>query len=164
MATERAAILFGCYRKGDAADPEIYTAAIAAVLSRYPAEVVVTVTDPRTGLPSRCQWLPTVKEVRDACEAEMEPVRAAERREWIERQQEHRREEDRQLAADRARRPTLDELRAKYGPNWGLSSGTTRDEAEAAAQRRREEMQRANDRIRAREKARSEAVSRHEPT
>jgi hypothetical protein len=68
LAIQRTALLFGCYRKGDANDPEIYTAAIAATLADYPAEVVEYVTDPRTGLPSKLKWLPTVAEVREACE------------------------------------------------------------------------------------------------
>jgi hypothetical protein len=69
-ATERTRLMFGCYRKGDANDPDTYTAAIAAVLAEYPAEVIKAVTDPRTGLPRKVSWLPTVKEVSDACDAE----------------------------------------------------------------------------------------------
>lgn len=81
VATRRAAILLGCYRKGDAEDPETYSASVAAVLSTYPQEVAYRVTDPRTGLAGRSQWLPTVAEVRAACEAEMAPSRAQARRE-----------------------------------------------------------------------------------
>lgn len=61
-------MLFGCYRKAEANDPEVLTAAIAAVLSEYPYDVVEYVTDPRTGLPSTSKWLPSVFEVREACE------------------------------------------------------------------------------------------------
>jgi hypothetical protein len=50
----------------------VYAAAICAVLDEYPDDVVVLATDPRSGLPSRCQWLPTVKEVRDFCDAIIE--------------------------------------------------------------------------------------------
>jgi hypothetical protein len=60
--------MFGCYRKGDANDPDTYTAAVAAVLALYPGEVVARVTDPRAGLPGRSNFLPTVAEVRAACE------------------------------------------------------------------------------------------------
>lgn len=62
--------MFGCYRKGDANDPDTYTAAVAAILAEYPVEVIKAVTDPRTGLPRKVSWLPTVKEVSDACEDE----------------------------------------------------------------------------------------------
>jgi hypothetical protein len=67
IAAKRAAILFGCYRRGDANDPETYSAAVTAVLTRYPQHVVEYVTDPRTGIPSDAQWLPSVAEVKQAC-------------------------------------------------------------------------------------------------
>ena len=67
---ERTRLMFGCYRKGDANDPDTYTAAVAAVLAEYPAEVIKAVTDPRTGLPRKVSWLPTVKEISDACDAQ----------------------------------------------------------------------------------------------
>lgn len=70
MSAKHAKLLLGCYRAGDANDPEVYTAAIIAILSDYPEDIQQTVTDPRSGLPSRVQWLPTPKEVKDACEAE----------------------------------------------------------------------------------------------
>lgn len=80
VASRRSAILLGCYRKGDAEEPEIYAGAVASVLATYPQEIAYRVTDPRTGLAGRSQWLPTVAEVRAACEAEMAPTRAAEAR------------------------------------------------------------------------------------
>lgn len=49
-AAQRAEVLFGCYRRGDANDPERYVAAIAAVLSVYETELIREVTDPRTGI------------------------------------------------------------------------------------------------------------------
>lgn len=64
---QRAAVLLGCYRKGDAQDPETYTAAVAAILSEYSMEVIQHVTDPRTGLARKTNWLPTVAEVDAAC-------------------------------------------------------------------------------------------------
>ena len=70
-AAERARVLFGCYRKGDANDPDTYTAAITAVLAEYAPEVMRAVTDPRTGIPRKLSWLPTIKEVSDACDAEV---------------------------------------------------------------------------------------------
>lgn len=68
--------MFGCYRKADANDPEIYTAAIAATLADYEPEIIQYVTDPRTGLPSKLKWLPTVAEVREACEGHADYVKA----------------------------------------------------------------------------------------
>lgn len=75
FAAERARLMFGCYRRSDAADPETYTAAVAMVLAHYPAEIVKAVTDPYGGLPARktdSGWsgLPDVADVKQACEGE----------------------------------------------------------------------------------------------
>jgi hypothetical protein len=67
--------LLGCYRTGDANDPEVYVAAVFAVLSDYPLDIVTAVTDPRTGIASKLKWLPTIAEVKAACEAIAEPRR-----------------------------------------------------------------------------------------
>jgi hypothetical protein len=67
IAAQRAALLFGCYRRGDANDPVTYSAAVTAVLTCFPEHVVEYVTDPRTGIPSDVQWLPSVAEVKQAC-------------------------------------------------------------------------------------------------
>ncbi len=60
--------MFGCYRKGDANDPETYTAAVTAILAEYSPEVIKRITDPRSGLPRKLKWLPTVAEVSEACD------------------------------------------------------------------------------------------------
>lgn len=75
LCLKRAKLLFGCFRKGEANDPEIFVASVAAVLGDYPASVVERVTDPRTGLARRCNFIPTIKEISDACDLEMEPLR-----------------------------------------------------------------------------------------
>jgi hypothetical protein len=69
-----ATIILGCYRVGDANDPEIYVTAVIAVLSRYPIEVIRKVTDPAIGLPSESKWLPSVAEVREACDKALKPL------------------------------------------------------------------------------------------
>lgn len=69
-AKRLAPVLLGCYRTGDANDPQVYVAAIIAVLSDYAPEVQRLVCDPRAGLPSRASWLPTVAEVKSACNTE----------------------------------------------------------------------------------------------
>ena len=69
-AAERTSLLFGCYRKGDANDPETYTLAIAAILADYDREVITRVTDPRTGIPRKLKFMPNPAEVAEACEAE----------------------------------------------------------------------------------------------
>jgi hypothetical protein len=120
-AAMRAKILLGCYRTGEANDPETYVAAIAAILSRYPQDVMTAVTHPVTGLPSKKNWLPTVKEVVDACDEANAPILQNELRlKRIKEQLEAREREE------RGERPSLAQLKEKYGPNWGIG------EAEAA--------------------------------
>ncbi len=93
-----------------------YVAAITAILARYPEEVITSVTHPATGLPSKKGWLPTVKEVTDACNEVMEPIVQNELR--LKRVKDQL--ETMQREAKRER-PTLDELQAKYGMDWGLN-------------------------------------------
>jgi hypothetical protein len=112
----RAKILLGCYRTGDANDPETYVAAITAVLARYPEEVITAVTHPVTGLPSSGKgWLPTIREVSEACAAAHEPIVQNELRLKRIKDQLEARER-----AERGERLSFDELKAKYGPNWGI--------------------------------------------
>jgi hypothetical protein len=101
-------ILIGCYRKGEADNPEVYTTALAAILEGYPESVVRFVTDPRTGLPGRSNWLPTIAEARGACETAMKPIREEAERE--------RRKRERGALPPPAKtwRPTREELMARY--------------------------------------------------
>ncbi len=68
LALERARLLFGCYRRSDAADPETYVVAVSALLSTFEADTVEHVTDPIVGLPASTNFVPTIKEIKDACE------------------------------------------------------------------------------------------------
>jgi hypothetical protein len=117
-ATDRARLLLGCYRTGDANDPETYVAAIAATLARYSQQIITDVTHPVTGLPSKKGWLPTVKEVFDACEELDDASRQKVARERRIREQLAARAEQDRMAAEK---PTLEQLKAKYGEDWGLT-------------------------------------------
>lgn len=118
-------MLLGCYRTGAANDPEVYIAAVVRVLSTYPMSIVHRVIDPVTGLPGRTKWLPTIPEINEACEelAERER-RIAQLDDQAERQIEARRAWE----ASKSAAPSMDDLKAKYGPNWGLNAeGTEAD-------------------------------------
>lgn len=104
-----ARVLLGCYRTGDANDPDVYSGAVIAVLSDYPLEIIKRVVDPRHGLPSTSKWLPTIAELKDALEAEMAPIRREEDRQ--EREREYR--ASLPPPVDRTKRPTYEELKAK---------------------------------------------------
>lgn len=75
FARERARMMFGCYRKSDAADPDTYVAALTMVLANYSEDVVAHVTHPVTGLPGRktqSGWSgpPDIADVKEACDNE----------------------------------------------------------------------------------------------
>lgn len=105
-----AKLLLGCYRTGDANDPAVYSGAVIAVLSDYPLEVIRAVVDPRAGLPSRSKWLPTIAEIKEACETIEAPRRAAAARERAALDQLAARA---LLESPRDERPSYDELKAR---------------------------------------------------
>lgn len=70
-ATERAKVLFGSYRRGDANDPDAYVAAVAAVLSLYDFDLMREVTDPRTGIQTTekfAPFMPNAGELKVYCD------------------------------------------------------------------------------------------------
>jgi hypothetical protein len=121
-------MLLGCYRTGDANDPQTYVAAITAVLARFPRDVITSITHPVTGLPSKKDWLPTVKEVFDACHEIYAPILENEARlKRIKEQVEMREREE------RGERPSMAQLKAKYGDDWGIGQEEKRAQPEAHA-------------------------------
>lgn len=77
LAARLAARMLGCYPAREMNDPETFATVAAAVLARYPEEVARQVTDPVRGLPSTNKWLPSIAEIREACEHAAYPIRAA---------------------------------------------------------------------------------------
>lgn len=110
---DRIEFILSAYRKNDLANAEGFIAQLAAVLELFPQEVVDYVTDPRTGVQSHIKWLPSIAEVRSACDERMAQLRAKHDREYP------------ALPApeiDRSGRETLEQLKARCGPNWGLKT------------------------------------------
>ncbi len=71
-AALRARLLLGCYRRGEANDPDTYVAAIAAVLALFEPEIIREATDPRTGIQTTekfMAFMPNAGEVKSFCEA-----------------------------------------------------------------------------------------------
>lgn len=122
FAAERAKILFGQYRRGDANDPEIYVASITAVLTDYCPETVRLVTDPRTGIATYEKfriWMPNPGELKAACEDIEAPARRErERQASIDRYK----QENALLEDHREGRLSIEELQAKYGQTWGIGT------------------------------------------
>lgn len=93
---------------------------LGMVLEQYPSDVIIHITDPRTGVQRHLKWPPTIAEIIDACDKRMQEKAAQKRFEnWG-------RNEVPLLEAPRDDRPTPDELKAKYGENWGLDQAPRR--------------------------------------
>ena len=112
--------MLDCFRTGGANSPETFVTAIAATLARYPDQVIYDVTDPTSGLPAKLDWMPTIKEVHDACERAYDPIRRQ-----VEQERQTAAQMAERIALEDARaqpRLTLDELKTRYGENWGMKS------------------------------------------
>lgn len=57
------------YRTDKVGNPEVFAAGLIAVMSHYPAHVLREVVSPTDGLPVRMVFLPSIAEVKTACES-----------------------------------------------------------------------------------------------
>jgi hypothetical protein len=88
-------------------------ASLGMVLEQYPDEVICYVTDPRTGVQRKSKWPPTISEVVEDLDAHVSFLKRKERFEnWGVGAP--------MIEAPKEDRPTLEELKAKYGKDWGL--------------------------------------------
>ena len=114
-------IIFSCYRADQYSDPDGYMDSLGAVLEQYPNDVIAYITDPRTGVQRHHKWPPTISEIVEACDNRIAELKRNERyRNWG-------KNEPLMLDAPQGNRTTLEELKAKYGPNWGLGEVTKVD-------------------------------------
>lgn len=119
-------------------------AAITAILAHYPEEVITAVTHPVTGLPSKKSWLPTVKEVTDACAEAVEPIKQHELRlKRIKDQLEARERESRN------EKPTLAQLKGRFGENWGLRQSENHKTSDMRSEENKAALEREQARVRA---------------
>lgn len=102
-------------------------ASLGMVLEGYSDEVIIYVTDPKTGIQRKSKWPPTISEIVEACDDHASYLGRIERaRNWG---------KDRPLMLEgppREDRPTLEELKARYGENWGLSLDSGRPKPQPA--------------------------------
>jgi len=133
-ATKQVSLFFGSFRKADADDPEVFTAGCLRLFTAYPPEIVQHVTDPLTGLCTQSEWLPSLKRVKDALSERHETVAARKAVQDRELEQIAARKAE---LANKNNRPTLEELKAKHGPNWGLQADVKAEDV-ARAERRRD--------------------------
>ena len=63
-AAQAAERLIGFYPTITASDPKVYAAGLVQLFSRYPEHLVAEAIDPVNGLPSECDYLPTIAKVK----------------------------------------------------------------------------------------------------
>lgn len=112
---QRQRILFSAYRADQYADPDGFMASLGMVLEQYPNEVIMFITDPRTGVQRGKKWPPTISEIVEACDEHIAGIKRREKfANWG-------KNDPLAIEGPKAEKPTLEALKAKYGENWGLS-------------------------------------------
>lgn len=120
-------MLSSSYRLDQFPDPDAYVVSVAAVLEGYPDDVIHHVTDVRTGMQRGCKFPPTIAEVVTACEVLMQDVARRKRlTNWG-------KNNPPLLDAPREQRPTYDELKAKYGDDFGIKAEQDKPKPKAKA-------------------------------
>ena len=105
---------------------EPYLLALATALKAYPRCVAMAAIEPASGIASEKTFGPgpTVADVVAWCEREVDWMRriidAANNDYVLAQKRTEAIAAERRGNEDRSQRPTLDELRCKHGPNWGL--------------------------------------------
>lgn len=113
--------LFSAYRIDQYGDPEGFKTSMGAVLEQYPNDVIVYVCDPRTGVQRSCKFPPTISEIVQACDARVADLKRQERfANW------GKSADVELLEAPRESRPSYDQLKAKYGDDWGIKGADDR--------------------------------------
>ena len=111
MAADR---MTGFYPQSPASDPTVFLAGLVQLLSGYPSLILENLLSVHSGIPAKFKFLPTISEIREECERIVGPYRYA---------AEFERGNHELLGAPPAgKKPTLDELKAKHGPNWGFKT------------------------------------------
>jgi hypothetical protein len=129
-AVKHAIALMASFRKVDAAAPKHFLRVIEDELARYPLAIQALAADP-----GNWKYPPNAFEIREFCKAEIErrkpsPPSAMDIAiaDTLARRQDN-------ASVPREKRETLEEMRKRYPPNWGLSvgvDGPERDEVKEA--------------------------------
>lgn len=80
VATRNVRVLMGCYPDFGKIDPEVFTAAMVELFSRYSPTAQRAAIDPVMGLPSTHKWLPTLSEAKEFLQSEAHAEYEAQRR------------------------------------------------------------------------------------
>jgi hypothetical protein len=98
-----------------------YIGAIADLLCQYPRSLAIECADPVRGVVLTTKFMPTPADIAGWMEPRVDRMKGrADFEDGAERQLRERREYTERVSRPRE---TYDELKAKYGPNWGIAQG-----------------------------------------
>ena len=129
MAADKCARLLGQFRRNDADDPETFVVALTAIMAQYPVPVLDAICSPTEGLSTKGSFVPSLFEIREACNETMRLMIARWRLDQLppERRNRfapgHKKPEALPPPEDtpEQRRAFLAGLRQKHGEHYGLS-------------------------------------------
>jgi hypothetical protein len=95
-------------------------------LQQFPRAIAIRCANPLKGVAATTRFKPTVADLTAWCQREVDNLQEiVDRADLDKRLREERTAalfEEQRLTEERKTRPSLDELRAKHGPLWGLKS------------------------------------------
>lgn len=97
-----------------------YIGAIAELLCQYPRTVARDCADPLRGVVTTTSYMPTSADIVKWCEPKSSVMRG--RVEWEERAERQLQERREFEQKQHNRKETYDELKARYGENWGINN------------------------------------------
>jgi hypothetical protein len=113
-------MMFSGYATSDFADPAGAALSMCSVFEDYSDELIKFATDPKTGVQRRCKWPPKIAEVVAFCDERIEYIAKMERfKNWGKK-------DALMLEGPQEPKPTLEELHAKYGKDWGIGADDAR--------------------------------------
>lgn len=93
-------------------------------MQQFPRAIAIRCADPLRGAAAETRFKPTVADLTAWCRREIESLQEivdrADREAKILADMEEAYAAEERLAEERKTRPSIDELRAKYGPTWGI--------------------------------------------
>jgi hypothetical protein len=107
------AMILAAFPRSAARDDDLYLDTLAAALCQEPSSIAIACANPHSGIVQESMFKPSAKEIHDWCARAAEPLRriVAEA---------DRRNKAPPATIDRSNRPSIDELRERYGPTFGI--------------------------------------------
>jgi hypothetical protein len=116
--------LLQAFPNGGRQADKAYIGVLAATLMQYPRSLALECADPLRGAAQETRFLPTVADLVAWCQRRTYHMQSiVDREDWeaaIVAERQATAEAEQRLAEARKTRPTYDQLKAMYGPNWGL--------------------------------------------